>query len=141
MWKFSENHIQKLLESNAVTSSIPLYLHYEHAPTSFVHVNLILSTNQIPVELRPLLPIFLDNFFDTPVHKDGKRLEYETVVAQLERFTVKYKIGLGDRLGVGETIHLNFQIEPEQYALTIEWLKTLLWDSIFDEKVRNHYTL
>ena len=68
-------------------------------------------------------------------------MEYEAVVAQLEKFTVRYKIGLGDGLGIGETIHLIFQIEPEQYALTIEWLKTLLWDSIFDEKVRDHYPL
>ena len=71
--------------------------------------------------------------------KDGKRMEYETVVAQLEKFTVRYTMSIGDKLGVGEAIHLKFQIEPEHYALTIQWLKTLFWDSIFDEKVRCIY--
>jgi len=96
----------------------------------------ILSTSSIPVELRPLLSVYDVNFFDTPVMKDGKRMEYEAVVAQLEKFTVRYTMNIGDKLGVGEAIHLKFQIEPEHYALTIQWLKTLFWDSIFDEKVR-----
>jgi len=68
--------------------------------------------------------------------KGGERMEYETVVAQLEKFTVRYTMNIGDKLGVGEAIHLKFQIEPEHYALTIQWLKTLFWNSIFDEKVR-----
>ncbi|KAF8464620.1 cytoplasm protein [Kalaharituber pfeilii] len=127
------NRIQNLLDSAPATSTIPLYLHYEHVPTEFVHVNLILSTSQIPIELRPLLSVYIQNFFDTPVMKDGKLIEFEKVVPILESFTVKYKITIGDRLGVGETIHLKFQIEPEQYQRTIQWIKTLFWDSIFDK--------
>ena len=134
MW-FRNNNIQKLLDQNPATSTIPLYLHFEHVPTNFVHIHVILSTSGIPVELRPLLAVYDDNFFNTPVMKNGKRMEYETVVAQLEKFTVRYAVGLGDRIGVGESVHIMFQIEPEHYALTIEWLRTLLWDSIFDEKV------
>lgn len=97
---------------------------------------MILSTSSIPVELRPLLSVYDYNFFDTPVMKDGRRMDYETVVAQLEKFTVRYTMSTGDKLGVGEAIHLKFQIEPEHYALTIQWLKTLFWDSIFDAEVR-----
>jgi len=89
----------------------------------------------VPVELRPLLAVYMDNLFATPVVKDGERLEYEAVVSQLEKFTVEYLVEAGAYIGAAETIRVKIQIEPEQYATTIKWLKTILWDSIFDKKV------
>ena len=77
----------------------------------------------------------MDNLFATPVVKDGERLEYEAVVSQLEKFTVEYLVEAGAYIGAAETIRVKIQIEPEQYATTIKWLKTILWDSIFDKKV------
>lgn len=66
--------------------------------------------------------------------KDGVRLEYEQVVAQLEKDTVNYSIDSGTYMDTPESIRIRFQVEPEKYEVTIKWLKEFLWDSIFDPK-------
>lgn len=76
----------------------------------------------------------MENFFNTPVWKDGIRLEYEQVVVQLEKDTVNYSIDSGTYMESPETIRIRFQVEPEKYEATIKWFKVFLWGSIFDPK-------
>lgn len=128
----SDKDIQAIIDKDSV--DLPLYLHYEHIPSNFVRVTLLLSTGSIPVECLPLLPIFIENFFNTPVTKDGVRLEYEQVVVQLEKDTVNYSIDSGTYLDCPETIRIKFQVELEKYEATIKWFKVFLWGSIFDPK-------
>ncbi|KAI5818547.1 Metalloenzyme, LuxS/M16 peptidase-like protein [Pyronema omphalodes] len=129
-----DNEHQRFVEKDAGANNIPLYLHYESVPTEFVHVNLVINTAGVPEILRPLLPIYTEMFFDTPVTKDGKRVEYEQVVEQLERETVSLSINSGSYLDLPEAIRIRLQVEPEKYETAIQWLHTLLWDNIFDPK-------
>lgn len=76
----------------------------------------------------------MENFFNTPIMRDGVRLEYEQVVAQLEKDTVNYSIDSATYMDTPESIRIRFQVEPEKYEATIKWLRTFLWDSIFDPK-------
>jgi Zn-dependent M16 (insulinase) family peptidase len=125
------NEVQKIIDS--LSSDSPLFLQFENVPTNFVHLTLLLGTSQIKTEHRPLLPLFIDNFFNTPIMRDGKRVEFEAVVTQLERDTVSYQMQGGGRLNDPEAIVIQFQIEPEKYATAIEWIRTMMFDSIFDE--------
>lgn len=117
-------------------SDIPLYLHFENIPSNFVQISVFVSTSSIPVQLRPLITIFWDNFFNTPIKKGRVRLEYEEVVAKLEDDTVNYRIDSASYESMSESVCLRFEVEPEKYPVAIDWIKTMMLDSIFDMKVQ-----
>lgn len=125
-----ENQIQKVIDEDKI--DLPLFIHFEHIQSNFIHLTLILGTESIPVPLRPLLSIYLENFFNSPVLRDGKRLEFEQVIMDLEKETVGYGIESGSSLGNPETLTIRFQVEAEKYDTAIRWLKDLLFDGIFD---------
>jgi len=125
------NKIQNIIDKSS--SELPIFLQFEHVPTNFVHVTLLLGTSQIATDLRPLLPLFIDNFFNTPIMRDGKRVEFEQVVTELEQDTISYQMSGGGRLSDPEGLAIQFQIEPEKYEATIKWIRTMMFDSIFDE--------
>jgi Zn-dependent M16 (insulinase) family peptidase len=125
-----DNPIQAIIDREK--SDLPLYIHYEHVPSNFIHINVLLGTAAIPLELRPLLPVYLENFFNTPIVRDGERIEFEDVVKELERTTVGYGISSAAKLGNTEIINLAFQVETDKYDEAIRWIKDLFWNSVFD---------
>jgi Zn-dependent M16 (insulinase) family peptidase len=127
------NKIQNII--NTDDPDLPLFIHFEHVPSNFVHFTLLISTSSIPLALRPLLPLYFDNFFNTPISRDGESIPFEQVVMELEEATVSYTIGEGSRIGAPENIRISFHIEPERYSSAIEWLRQMLSESIFDETV------
>jgi len=130
---YRDTEAQRIVDKDSV--GIPLYLHYENVTSNFVKIALLISTESIPVERRPLLAVYLENFFDTPVVRNGVRIEFEQVVAELEKDTVHYDIGSAAYMDAAENIRINFRIEPEKYEIAIKWLRELIWDSVFDKKV------
>jgi Zn-dependent M16 (insulinase) family peptidase len=125
-----ENQAQKVIDS--VQSTEPLFLQFESVPTNFVHITLHVGTSTVPVKYKPLMSIFSDNFFNTPITRDGKRVPFEEVVTSLEKDTVSYGMESGARIGDTESIQLKMQVEPDKYATAVEWLRALMFDSIFD---------
>jgi Zn-dependent M16 (insulinase) family peptidase len=128
---------QKLIDQDDV--DLPLYLHFESVPSEFVHVNIFISTANIPVKLRPLIPVYWELFFSSPVMINGTRVEYEQVVSDLEKDTVSMGISSGSYVDWSEVVRIRLQVEPEKYEASIKWLQTLLWDSIFDKKVCGNF--
>jgi Zn-dependent M16 (insulinase) family peptidase len=98
-----------------------------------VHISLLIGTSQVALEHKPLLSLFIDNFFNTPILQDGKVVDFETVVTDLERDTISYSMSGGSRINDNEGIVIQFQVEPEKYAAAINWIRTMMYDSIFDE--------
>ncbi|KAF3937642.1 hypothetical protein ABW19_dt0209549 [Dactylella cylindrospora] len=131
-----DTKIQNILKKDIPsTTPFPLYLHYEHVPSNFVTVNVILSTESIPIELRPLLPLYFEYFFAAPITlEDGTKLEYEKVVSLLERDTVGYTIQGGGGIQAAESIRIRMEFEPEKYQATIRWLRLLMWNIVFDSQ-------
>lgn len=125
-----DNKIQKVIDKDE--NGLPLYIHYEHISTSFVHFGLILGTACVPTELKPLLGVYLTNFFATPIMKDGKRIEFEQVVTDLEKDTIEYSLDRGTDVGNSEMVYIHFVAEAEKFEKIVQWLATLLVDSIFD---------
>ncbi|KAK4982568.1 hypothetical protein LTR50_007682 [Elasticomyces elasticus] len=124
-----DNNIQHIVDRDADDS--PLFIHFEHIPSNFVRIKLVMCTGSIPVELKPLLSLYLMNFFTTPIMRNGKRIEFEDVVTELEKDTIGYDIEPGP--ANGELLNITFQVEPEKYETAISWLKSMLFDSILDE--------
>jgi len=125
-----DNEVQHIIDQDK--TDLPLFTHFEHIPTNFVHINIVLNTHAIPVEVRPLLTVYLLNFFDTPITREGKRIEFEDVVTQLEKDTVGYSIDDGAGIENAELIRIRMQVEPAKYTTAIRWLQDLLFNSIFD---------
>ena len=130
---YADTEVQRIIDKDPV--GIPLYLHYENVTSNFIGIVLLISTESIPVERRPLLGVYLENFFHTPVMRDGVRVEFEQIVAELEKDTVDYDIGLASRMDPPESIRISFRVGPEKYEVAIKWLWELMWDSVFDKKV------
>jgi Zn-dependent M16 (insulinase) family peptidase len=110
----------------------PLFVQFESVPTNFVHITMHIGISAIPVKYKPLIPIFSDNFFNTPITRNGQRVEFEQVVMDLEKDTINYSLDSGNRLGDTESITIKIQVEPEKYATAVEWYRTMIFDGIFD---------
>ncbi|KAF2684830.1 metallopeptidase [Lentithecium fluviatile CBS 122367] len=125
-----DNAIQKIIDKDE--NGLPLFIHFEHIPTSFVHFGLALGTATVPTELKPLLGVYLTNFFATPITKDGKRIEFEQVITSLEQDTIEYSLDRGTDIGNSEMIYIHFVAEAEKFQTVVQWLADLLVHSIFD---------
>ena len=116
---------------------LPLFIHFEHVQSNFVQIAMVLGTEVVPVALRPLLAIYMENFFNTPMIRDGERIGFEQMIMELERDTVAYDMELGHAMGNSETIIIKLQVEVEKYQTAIQWLRDLIFSSLFDaEKIR-----
>ena len=104
------NGIQTIIDKSV---DIPLFLQFEHVPTNFVHITLLLGTSQVAMEDRPLLSLFIDNFFNTPIMQDGKLVEFEKVVTALERDTISYSMGEARELAIMKALSSNFKWSPK----------------------------
>ncbi|KAF9776850.1 hypothetical protein IL306_004898 [Fusarium sp. DS 682] len=67
---------QKLIDGKT-QGMLPLFIQFEDVPTNFVHITIHISTSQVPNKLKPLMPIFSQNFFNTHIMCDGKQFLIE----------------------------------------------------------------
>lgn len=125
-----DNKIQQIIDKDE--NGLPLFVHYEHISTSFVHFGLALGTAAVPTELKPLLGVYLNNFFTTPIVRDGKRIEFEQVITSLEQDTIQYSMDRGRDIGNGEMLYVHFVAEADKFATVVQWLADLLVNSVFD---------
>ena len=123
-----DNDIQRIIDQDDNDS--PLFMHFENVPSNFVRMQVDLCTGSVPVELKPLLALYIMNFFATPVMREGKRIEFEDLVLAMERETVGY--GVDFMRSNGEMLYIAFHTEPENYEKVISWLRTLLFDAVHD---------
>jgi Zn-dependent M16 (insulinase) family peptidase len=125
-----DNKIQQIIDKDE--NGLPLFIHFEHISTSFVHFGVTLGTAAIPTELKPLLGVYLDNFFTTPIMRDGKRVEFEQVITSLEQDTIEYSMGRATDVGNSEMLFVQFVAEAEKFSTVVQWLTDFLVHSIFD---------
>lgn len=127
--------IQKIVDADG--PELPLFIHFEHIESSFVQMAVLISAQSVPIQLRPLLSIYTEAFFNIPVERDGKTINFEQVVVELEKDTVGYAMETARSLGNSEMLRVSFQVELEKYETAIAWLQELCWNSIFDvERLR-----
>lgn len=122
---------QKFLDGTKA-GKLPLFIQFEDVPSNFVHITVHIGTADVPVELKPLMPIFQDNFFNTHITRNGQTVNFEQVVMELERDTISYVLTSGRYLGDADSIMLSISVEPHKYAAAIEWIRTMAFDCVFD---------
>ncbi|KAM0361911.1 hypothetical protein ACHAO7_011818 [Fusarium culmorum] len=125
---------QKVID-NATQGKLPLFIQFEDVPTNFVYISIHISTSQIPIRLKPLMPIFCTHLFKTHIVRGGKQVSYEQVVRELERDTIKYNIIPANSFGDPNGIVIQFEVDPEKYEAAAKWVHTMMFDSIFDPQL------
>ncbi|GIZ49604.1 hypothetical protein CKM354_001263400 [Cercospora kikuchii] len=115
------------------------FIHFEHIPSNFVRIKVYFGTASVPDELRPILSLYITNFFTTPVTIDGKRIEFEDLVSDLEKFTTAYWIDSSSS-GRQQMLGLTMMTEPATYQQAISRIRTVFFDAIH-EPVRLHASL
>jgi Zn-dependent M16 (insulinase) family peptidase len=125
-----DNEIQMILQKDS--ADLPLYIHFEHLEAKFVYLSLVVSADAVPTDLKPLIPLFQKNFFETPLLRDGVRMEYDAVVKGLERDTAEYWVNTDQPLGHTELIRISFVVESEKYNAAISWLRDLICHPVYD---------
>lgn len=125
-----DNEQQKAVDADSTEA--PLFIHFEHIDSNFVQMALLISAENVPVQLRPLLAVYTEAFFNSPVQRDGQTIAFEKIIVELERDTVGYSMEGARDLGNSEMLRVMFQVEVEKYATAIDWLQELTWNSIFD---------
>lgn len=130
-----DHRVQKIVDADGSDSR--LFIHFEHIPSNFVQMSLLISAQSVPVQLRPLLSVYTEAFFNIPIQRDGKTISFEQVVVELERDTVGYNMEGARAFGNSEMLRISFQVEMEKYNTAIAWLQELSWNTIFDvERLR-----
>ena len=124
-----ENHVQQLIDEE---NDLTLFIHFEHIKSNFVSLKVVMGTEVVPINLRPLLAIYMENFFATSMKRDGQVIPFEQVIMGLEGDTVAYTMESGQGIGNSELIVINLQVEADKYQAGIQWLNDLMWSSIFD---------
>ena len=125
-----ENPVQSVIDEEA--SDLPLFIHFEQIDSNFVQLTLLLGTGVLPLHLRPLLSIYLENFFSSPITRDRQRIEFEQVVMELDRDTVDYRIESAESCYNPEMLRIDFTVEASKYQIAITWLRELMSAAIFD---------
>ncbi|OAA61734.1 zinc metalloprotease [Niveomyces insectorum RCEF 264] len=127
-----KNNAAQTLVDAATPGQLPLFLQFEDVPSNFVRVTVHVSTANVPVHLKPLLWIFSDNFFNSPLLRDGQLVDFEDVVKELEKDTVSYGFRSGDSFGDAESVAIQLRFEPDKYATIVRWLRALMFEAVFD---------
>ncbi|MBW0474952.1 hypothetical protein O181_014667 [Austropuccinia psidii MF-1] len=113
--------------------SLPYFVQFNHIESRFLSIDIVLSPSDLPLELFPLLPIYIKSFFSLPIkRKDGTSLSCDEVARLLDLHTVEYAITPGAPTRQSLKIHLT--VESSKYATAIALLRDLLWGSTFDLK-------
>lgn len=104
---------------------------FSHTSTQFVTIALYITTKDLPGHLLPYLQLYLDSFFALPVERNGKIVDYEKVVAEINRIAVHHNAYLGiDE--VTEVVTIKIRAEKHRYKEAVTLLSELFVHSVFD---------
>lgn len=121
-----DNDYQQILDQDGGASS-PGYLHFEHVPSNFINVRIVLSPGAIPLKCKPIVELYNDLLFASAIRRDSKLVPYQEVNMALERDTVSFHASVVPVNG--ELLEIFIQAEVEKYTEVVEWLRALLFDA------------
>ena len=116
----------------------PFSIQFDHIPSKFVLVSVVIGTDSVPPELRAYLTLYLSMVFSLPIRRqNGEWLAYEDVVKQLDEDVLEYDAAIGIGSSFSESVAIELKAPAAHYAKVVSWVYDLLWRSEFaPERVR-----
>lgn len=122
--------VQGLIDADGAEP--PYFMQFDHIQSKFVLITLVFCTAAVPQALREQITLYLSTLFSLPVkRRNGETLSYEQVVQNLDDTLLDYDAALGIGSAFAENVMIEVKVEASQYARAVEWLRDLLWGSIF----------
>jgi len=121
--------------ANFDLKKMPVFFQFDQIGSNFVYLFTVLDTTEIPQNLKPYLPLFLEMSLESPILDGDKEIPYEEVVAQLSEDCLQSSFGLG--MGGGrflpgafaQSAILSLQAEPGKYDAAVAWIRKLLFQT------------
>ncbi|XP_050536250.1 uncharacterized protein C05D11.1-like isoform X2 [Daktulosphaira vitifoliae] len=136
---FSSNSINQ--HNLFKTSEVPLFVEIDNVKSNFVYMNVIINTKDLALNLRKYLPIYLDLITESTVIRNGTKLEYADVIAELEKDVVSYSasVGIGSSSPfsngfISSAVLLTISVVPENYHKSIKWLHDFLYNTVITKE-------
>ncbi|ODV73718.1 Sdd3p CYBJADRAFT_127523 [Cyberlindnera jadinii NRRL Y-1542] len=126
----SDENTQKIL--NDTPADLPLYINVDQFKSEFISINVLMSSREIPERLLPYFDIFVE-IFSLPMLVNGETIPYEEVVKGLQNDLVDHSLDGSFKNQFSEVINASVQVNKENYAKAIEWLRKIFWNTVFDE--------
>ena len=127
------NKIQKLVNKDR-PEDFNFDLHFEHFPSQFVTVHILLSTREIPLDLLPLVDVFFTELFALPLElEDGTILDFKSAIQKLKSDTLSEDIDYGISGQFDDYITYQLQVRCDKYHLAIQWIQNALIRAQFTE--------
>ncbi|KAI1290107.1 hypothetical protein HDE_08397 [Halotydeus destructor] len=115
--------------------TVPFRIQVDDLKSNFITVYALLNTSAtIPPELRIYLQLWINLVLESSIQRDGKLIPYEEVVVELADDTISSDadIGINDRFS--QVVTVSLKVELTKYSKAINWLKELLYSSVFTEE-------
>lgn len=129
--------VQKMIDAASKPDS-SLFLQFEEVPWKFVQFTVHLTLSKVPEHLMPLVSCFVDLISKSPIRRDGELVSYEQVIREIRRDSIYHSFESSWNVGDLNGLAFSFSIEPAKYATAIEWVRTLMCDTIIDpERLRS----
>lgn len=119
---------------NLKPKAFPFFIHFEHFPSQFVEIHVALNVDFVKdCELLPYYHVVTELFSMPMIGENGETISFEDVVAQLKTETVETDISMGIGGNFSNLIDFKIQCKATNYSKAVNWLKRVLFDSVFDE--------
>ncbi|XP_050536248.1 uncharacterized protein C05D11.1-like [Daktulosphaira vitifoliae] len=123
------------------TSEVPLFVEIDNVKSNFVYMNVIINTKDLALNLRKYLPIYLDLITESTVIRNGTKLEYADVIAELKKDVVSYSASVGiystspfSNGFISSAVLLTISVVPENYHKSIKWLHDFLYNTVITKE-------
>jgi len=114
---------------------MPVFFQFDQVLSNFVYLFTVLDTTEIPQNLKPYLPLFLEMMLESPILEGDTEIPYEEVVTKLSEDCLESSFGLGiggHRFlpgGFAQSAVLFLQAEPTKYEEAVNWIRKILFQT------------
>ncbi|KAI6215187.1 hypothetical protein M3Y94_00355900 [Aphelenchoides besseyi] len=136
-WNLSGSKVQYLpswFESVkcCIDGNMPFNITLHDTPTDFVKAVFFFDIRHIDLRLRYYLMIFSQLLQSSTTTVDGMLRSQSELIAELNRETLNYHIGMGFQGKYRHLFHLTFEFPASQFELLEKWISANMCDSVFD---------
>ncbi|KAM0748456.1 hypothetical protein T439DRAFT_358349 [Meredithblackwellia eburnea MCA 4105] len=126
---FVMNDVQRLLDAEGI--ELPLHVSFAQVKGNFVTINIALTPSKsLSNGIRALIPVYTDMFTWLPLKRaSGETLTSQQALNQVMADSVSCSMNVED-----EQLVIRMKVLKDKYAIALEWLKDMIWGSVFDPK-------